>query len=161
MAVTEFSRLVRRTVLTESGCLEWTGSNNGHGYGEVRIGGKKRYAHRLAYEAKVGPIADGMVIDHLCRNRACINPLHLEATTHTLNIRRGLRGGSIAEDGSFQCKSCGSDDFYVVKSPRSHGGQTKQCAPCSRKSYASYVARNRESVNARRRAAWAAKKAAK
>ena len=161
MAVTQFSKLVRRTVRTDKGCLEWTGSNNGSGYGEVRVGGRKHYAHRLAYEAKVGPIADGQVIDHLCRNRACINPLHLEATTHSVNIRRGLRGGSIAEDGTFRCKSCGSSEFYSVRSPRSCGGETKQCAPCGRKSAAAYTARNRESVNARKRAAWAAKKAAK
>lgn len=48
------------------------------------------YAHRLSYELFVGPIPDGYELDHLCRNRGCVNPAHLEAVTHRVNVLRGL-----------------------------------------------------------------------
>jgi hypothetical protein len=159
MAVTQFSKLVRRTVLTDKGCLEWTGSNNGSGYGEVRIGGRKRYAHRLAYEAKVGPIADGQVIDHLCRNRACINPLHIEAVGQHINVRRGDKGGSVSEDGSFRCRKCGSADGVAKPDKRASGGFGMRCAPCTRAYSLAYSRANRDALNEKKRAARAAGKA--
>ncbi len=73
-----------------SGCWQWTGSLIWHGYGHFSITRKKATgAHRYAYELLVGPIPDGLEIDHLCRNRGCVNPLHLEAVTATTNKLRG------------------------------------------------------------------------
>lgn len=64
---------------------------NKHGYGKVRVGGGKiARAHRVAYECAKGPIPDGLVIDHLCRNKACCNPDHLEAVTQRENTLRGM-----------------------------------------------------------------------
>jgi hypothetical protein len=73
------------------GCWLWVGSLRG-GYGRVRFNGKLVEAHRLSYEHHVGKIPDGLVIDHLCRNRSCINPEHLEVVTEAENIRRGNQG---------------------------------------------------------------------
>jgi hypothetical protein len=71
-------------------CVEWTGARQpGRGYGRLGI----RLAHRLAYEQARGPIPDGLVIDHLCRNTGCVNPDHLEAVTQAVNVQRGLAGG--------------------------------------------------------------------
>lgn len=71
------------------GCWLWTGSRRG-GYGRAKLAGIGSIdAHRLSYEHHVGPIPDGLVIDHLCRNRSCINPAHLEPVTTKENIRRG------------------------------------------------------------------------
>lgn len=67
------------------GCLEWTGAIGPDGYGVISVRGKVRRAHRFSYESSVAPIPEGMQIDHICRNRACINPEHLRPVTHKQN----------------------------------------------------------------------------
>ncbi len=71
-------------------CWLWRGATNGQGYGVIGVDGHQRYAHRLSYELFVGPIPDGLELDHLCRTPACVNPAHLEPVTHQENIRRGF-----------------------------------------------------------------------
>ena len=72
-----------------SGCWVWTGSIMQCGYGRMKVDNKTVLAHRLAYELMVGPIPEGLEIDHLCRNRACVNPEHLEPVTGQVNTLRG------------------------------------------------------------------------
>ena len=76
----------------EDGCWLWTASLNGRGYGQymIRPSPKPTSAHRTAYLALVGPIPTGMELDHLCRVPSCCNPAHLEAVTHSENVRRGI-----------------------------------------------------------------------
>ena len=85
------SRLKRfeSKIRIEDDCLIWTGWTNGKGYGGFFNGTKQVYAHRWNYERVRGPIPDGLVLDHLCRNRKCVNPDHLEAVTVQQNILRG------------------------------------------------------------------------
>jgi hypothetical protein len=73
----------------DTGCWEWQGSRNNKGYGQQWENGKFVFAHRWAYEQAKGPIPNGLSIDHLCGNRACVNPDHLEAVDHATNCRRG------------------------------------------------------------------------
>lgn len=73
-----------------NGCIVWIGSTDAKGYGRLNPYGQSRtcYAHRIAWEVAVGPIPDGMHIDHLCQNKGCINPEHLEVVTPGENNRR-------------------------------------------------------------------------
>src|SRR3990172_7293894 len=65
----------------DNGCWEWTGYLQPNGYGRLNVGSRMTLAHRWAYERLIGPIPRGLQSDHLCRNRACVNPLHIEPTT--------------------------------------------------------------------------------
>jgi len=87
-------RLIERREVVGD-CWIFTGARTGGGYGSIGTGGrhgKRHYTHRLSYELHVGPIPDGMQIDHLCRVRACFNPAHLEAVPQAVNVRRGMSG---------------------------------------------------------------------
>lgn len=84
MDLTNYWNKVKKT----SSCWFWTGANS-NGYGLWNNSGKLLSVHRLSYEQHVGEIAEGMEIDHLCKNRNCVNPEHLEAVTHLTNTERG------------------------------------------------------------------------
>ena len=78
------------------GCWLWTGAKTGRGYGQIsrgRVGEGTVLAHRLSYELIHGSIPDGLEVDHLCFNPACVNPGHLEAVTPKENTRRALVAG--------------------------------------------------------------------
>lgn len=73
----------------ESGCWQWNGGQNSKGYGVFMLEGSAKLAHRVAWEACEGEIPDEMTIDHLCFNKLCVNPLHMEVVTRSENSRRG------------------------------------------------------------------------
>jgi hypothetical protein len=86
-------RITSRSVIEDRGftspCWISTRSGNGDGYTKLTFEGKLYSTHRFAYETLVGPIPDGLVPDHLCRQRACCNPSHLELITRRENVLRG------------------------------------------------------------------------
>lgn len=71
-------------------CWLWTGSKTTRGYGRVSWDRRTTGAHRVSYQALVGPIPEGLELDHLCRVKHCVNPDHLEPVTHSENVRRGV-----------------------------------------------------------------------
>ena len=110
-------------VVQEDGCWEWTGAIKGNGYGNVWSAstGRVMPAHRFVYELERGPIPEGLDLDHLCRNRRCVRPDHLEPVTRSVNIRRGAQcsgpsckhghvrspeNTSLAKNGSRSCLVC-------------------------------------------------------
>lgn len=110
---------------TTGDCWDWTASVIGGprgGYGQFRVGRKMRKAHVVSYEAHVGPVPPGLQLDHLCRNRRCVNPAHLEPVTARQNHHRSPltpasrmqcpRGHSLSDaylrprDGARVCTKC-------------------------------------------------------
>jgi len=115
-------------------CWEWTGSISQHGYGRLTISNnghkKTRSAHRVSYETFVGEIPDGLTIDHLCRNRKCINPNHLEAVTIKENVSRGNPLWK-QEAARTHCKyghEFTEDNMYKYKTKT--GGVCRNCKTC-------------------------------
>ena len=108
MSLQPVSEIIARNVSVdpESGCWTWKRSTDRDGYGQTWIGPRAtrrlRFTHRLSYEHFVGPIPDGMQIDHLCRNRACCNPVHLDVVTTQENTRRrdvAMRRDEVCRNG--------------------------------------------------------------
>jgi hypothetical protein len=77
-------------IVQENGCWDWVGARTNKGYGNLAVEGRFVPAHRYVYEQEVGPIPEGLTLDHLCRNRACVRPDHLEPVTHKENCLRGV-----------------------------------------------------------------------
>ncbi|WP_369597438.1 MULTISPECIES: HNH endonuclease signature motif containing protein [unclassified Rhodococcus (in: high G+C Gram-positive bacteria)] len=82
--------MTSRINVIPSGCWEWTGSRNAHGYGTLKLSvlGGHRLAHVAMWELTNGPVQAGHELDHLCRNPPCCNPDHLEPVTHAINMAR-------------------------------------------------------------------------
>lgn len=135
-------RVAARVVITTAGCHEWTGAIGADGYGRIKLRVDGRPAtlatHRVAYELANGPIPDGLHIDHLCRNRPCCNPAHLEAVTQAVNNERMRTAHSIGgaagtcihgheftdantyvtPDGRRQCRACNKERARVHRHNR-------------------------------------------
>lgn len=100
-------RLERRSELAASGCIEWTASLDGKGYGQMNVGGKIQRCHRLSYAEAFGEIPDGLVVNHLCGNPRCVDPEHLEAVTQADNVAYATRLRSDNTSGYRGVSFCG------------------------------------------------------
>jgi hypothetical protein len=82
-------RIPSKIDFTQGDCWQWTAYCTKEGYGRISVNNESTLAHRVIYEELVGQIPEGLELDHLCRNRSCVNPAHLEPVTHLINVRRG------------------------------------------------------------------------
>jgi len=129
------------------GCWTPPTSRGTTGYSRTNFNGRNYYAHRLIYEYFIAPVLPGNVVDHLCRNRACINPSHLEQVTNEENLRRGIgftgrnfrtieckyrhaftpANTYITPSGERRCRKCRALDEYMRRRGVKYRTGTRQC----------------------------------
>ena len=126
-------------------CIEWDGYIDNEGYGRTMDGGAWDRAHRVVWREANGPIPDGLVIDHLCRNRSCVNTRHMELVTSVENSRRGF-GASAVNARKTHCIHGHPFDEANTYVPAD--GSRRQCRTCNREAVARYTQRRREDVSA-------------
>ncbi len=132
------ARFIVKTLPTGvHGCWLWRGYKTRNGYGRFWMDGRTQPAHRVSYELHVGPIPDGLHIDHLCRNRMCVNPEHLEPVTLAENNRRGAAVITHCPQGH----EYAGDNLYIGRDGK------RYCRTCHRERQRAYRARKRMEAN--------------
>lgn len=120
----------------ETGCWEWHTGRDTNGYGIYILRGKQSRAHRVSYEEYIGPIPEGLVLDHLCRNRSCVNPQHLEPVTVLENARRGSIPNS---------KYCRNDLHEMTAENVIRRGGFRHCRACEKARLQRYAKKTQRS----------------
>jgi len=128
-------------------CWEHKNNSNGDGYVAIEHLGQRKLVHRVAYEHFIGPIPEGLEIDHLCRNRRCFNPQHLEAVTKKENVMRGI-GACALHARKTQCKQ--GHPYDDSNTLRRANGQ-RWCKICNKQYQKNWIRKRRikqmEAVN--------------
>lgn len=118
--------------LVGDGCWEWTAVRNAPGYGVIhRLDKGSRLAHRILYEMLIGPIPDGLELDHLCRNRGCVRPDHLEPVTRLQNVRRG-DGPRLLKERNASKTHCPQGHPYAEQERYRRPNGERRCGACGR-----------------------------
>jgi hypothetical protein len=121
-------RLAEKSVMDFGGCWTYTGALTRGGYGQIWWKGKNNLAHRVSYELHHGPAPAGLQLDHLCRNRACINPVHLEPVTARVNTARNPMNAATFQLSKTRCpKGHAYDEINTIRRP---GTGHRQCRKC-------------------------------
>lgn len=115
-------------VADPTGCIQWVGAIQSRGYGSVSINGVITSAHKAAWEHVNGPVPDGLTIDHLCRNRACVNVEHMELVPGAENTRRQPRVALLGPGGYCSKGHPIATDADIYVNPRG----SRECRECRR-----------------------------
>ncbi len=138
----------------EEACWEWIGAANANGYGHFmeRLG-KMTTPYRYSYERFIGPVPEGLTIDHLCRNRRCVNPEHLEAVTQGVNVLRSPLAAPAVNARKTHCDHGHqiTEEHQVYRVVGKNGRICRECAKArENRKYASDPAlRERKKAHAR------------
>ena len=124
-------RLAPKIAVDDNGCWIWLGATIRSGYGHFHVDGKYVKTHRWTYEHFVGPIPDGMQIDHLCRVVACCNPGHLEPVTPLENIRRSAGNATRTHCRHGHAFDAENTIWLTRASGRAAGQRYRRCRECS------------------------------
>jgi len=144
--ITPIKDRIERRIEKTAGCWEWTGHINRWGYGLITLPRSTHGAyvngtpksigvHRAAYQVFVGPVPEGMQLDHLCRNRACCNPDHLEPVTLVENLARGESPSAINARKTECVKGHPFDEANTHINPQGHR-VCRICATTARRAHA-------------------------
>lgn len=114
----DIQRFFAKIDFTED-CWIWQASLDSKGYAQFTYKGKNKRGHRVAFELMKGGLIGGMDLDHLCRNRACVKPEHLEQVTRSTNLRRG----ELWQSKKTHCPKGHSYDYIDNRGAR-------RCKPC-------------------------------
>lgn len=136
-------RITLNVTETEVGCWKWNGCLADNGYVRLMVRHQLVYGHRFAYEVFVGPIPDGLTIDHLCRNRACVNPAHLEPVTQRVNSLRAP--GTIASINAAKTKCLRDHEFTPENTYVTPDGR-RVCRTCQRARFRAWTARQKQAA---------------
>lgn len=130
---TQLNNFFNKVEKVPNGCWEWSSHLMNKGYGQVGLNNKLYLAHRISYELVKGPIPEKLVLDHLCRNRRCVNPDHLEAVTQRTNIiDRGT--GKIAQ-AARRISCVNGHPYNAINTQyitKPNGYTSKRCRICRR-----------------------------
>ncbi len=120
-------------ISSDSDCVFWIGSKDYGGYGRFNVAGVNSFAHRYIYEISEGPIPEGMFIDHICRNRSCVNTLHLRVVTPRQNSLEN--SVSIPAIRHKQVECVNGHKFDAANTYRTKNGlrQCRKCGPARKK----------------------------
>lgn len=131
-------RITDRCVQDENGCWVWQGSKDRSGYGHVRVDHRTLYTHRVVYEVMVEDIPAGLQLDHLCRNRSCCNPEHLEPVTLAVNASRTLPGQRGQHRAAIERAKthCPRGHAYDQANTYANAKGYRWCRACRREKYA-------------------------
>lgn len=131
-------RILASYVVDSAGCHVWSGALDRNGYGRVDFKTVRYRAHRFFYERLVGPIPAGLQLDHLCRNRRCVNPDHLQPVTQAENVRRGTSPTAV----NWAKTHCASGHEFTPGNTRVHPKWGRACRACNRAAVEKYQSRS-------------------
>lgn len=130
------ARRIFTKVVFDGACWRWTGSRNRYGYGHMKIDKRRKLVHRVLFELARGPIPERLEVDHLCRNRWCVNPEHMEPVTRRENI---LRGESFAANNARSTHCVAGHEWTPENTLSRPGG--RNCRACRSRRNAEYYQR--------------------